>query len=76
MPCSNGVLDALHIVTYVPALHQALLDLSDWAERGIAPPANTKYEVVDGQAASSRKGDNEDLYTQVVNLCRVRVVVY
>lgn len=46
---SNGVLDSLHVVTYVPALHQALLDLSDWVERGIAPPASTAYEVVDGQ---------------------------
>ncbi|MBB6669319.1 PKD domain-containing protein [Cohnella nanjingensis] len=58
---SNGVLDALHIVTYVPALHQALLDLSDWVERGVIPPANTQYEVIDGQVvvpstASERQG--------------------
>ncbi|CAM4481504.1 hypothetical protein FHS16_004786 [Paenibacillus endophyticus] len=58
---SNGALDELHIVTYVPALHQALLDLSDWVERGIAPPASTNYEVVDGQvvvpySAADRKG--------------------
>ncbi|MBB6634541.1 PKD domain-containing protein [Cohnella thailandensis] len=170
---SNNVLDALHIVSYVPVLHQALLDLSDWVERGIAPPSNTRYEVKDGQvivpptaaerqgiqpvirltanggeradvgigeavrfeakieappntgrivsaawdfegeatfpiegtivyeneegsqavvrathsfskpgtyfpvlrAGSSRNGDSEDLYTQVLNLCRVRVVV-
>lgn len=58
---SNGVLDALHIVTYIPVLHQALLDVSAWVERGIAPPASTKYEVVDGQvvvppAAAERQG--------------------
>ncbi|WP_139997318.1 hypothetical protein [Paenibacillus paridis] len=58
---SNGALDQLHIVTYVPALHQALLDLSDWVERGIAPPASTSYEVIEGQVivpsgAADRKG--------------------
>ncbi|WP_212758522.1 hypothetical protein [Paenibacillus sinopodophylli] len=58
---SDGALDELHIVTYVPALHQAMLDLSDWVERGIAPPASTNYEVVDGQvvvpvSAAERKG--------------------
>ncbi|OMF37969.1 hypothetical protein BK133_03005 [Paenibacillus sp. FSL H8-0548] len=58
---SNGALNELHIVTYVPALHQALLDLSDWVERGIVPPVSTNYEVVDGQvvvppSAADRKG--------------------
>lgn len=58
---SNGALDDLHIVTYVPALHQALLDLSDWVERGVAPPDSTSYEVADGQVvvpsnAAERKG--------------------
>jgi hypothetical protein len=46
---SNDVLDGLHIVSYVPALHQALRDLSAWVERGVTPPSNTRYEVVDGQ---------------------------
>jgi hypothetical protein len=58
---SNGALDELHIVTYVPALHQALLDLSAWVERGVRPPASTNYEVADGQvivpeSAAERKG--------------------
>lgn len=30
-------------------LQQALRDLSAWAERDIAPPATTNYNVVDGQ---------------------------
>ncbi|WP_339315004.1 hypothetical protein [Paenibacillus sp. FSL R10-2734] len=58
---SNDVLDGLHIISYVPALHQALLDLSAWVERGITPPANTNYEVIDGQVivpstAAEREG--------------------
>jgi hypothetical protein len=58
---SSDVLDGLHIVTYVPALHQALRDLSAWVERGVIPPASTSYEVVDGQVivpskAAERKG--------------------
>lgn len=58
---SNDPLVELHTVSYVPALHQALLDLSAWVEKGIAPPTSTSYNVVDGQvvvpsAAAERKG--------------------
>ncbi|MCR8660596.1 hypothetical protein [Paenibacillus endoradicis] len=58
---SNNPLDGLHIVNYVPVLHQALLDLSAWVEQEIAPPASTSYNVIDGQVevpahASERKG--------------------
>lgn len=58
---SNGALDELHIVTYVPVLHQALLDLSAWVERGVNPPISTNYDVADGQVivpskAVERKG--------------------
>lgn len=41
--------DPTEIVSYVGCLHQALLDLSDWVEKGIAPAPNTNYQVVDGQ---------------------------
>jgi hypothetical protein len=37
------------VVSYQGALQQALRDLSNWVERGIAPPAGTHYRVVDGQ---------------------------
>jgi hypothetical protein len=46
---SGKTLDDLHTVSYLGALHQALLDLSDWVERGIAPPEGTVYAVNDGQ---------------------------
>jgi len=41
--------DPTEIVSYVGCLHQALLDLSNWVEKGIDPAPNTNYQVVDGQ---------------------------
>jgi len=48
-------------VSYTGVLHQALRDLSDWVEKGLAPPPSTEYRIVDGQVevpptARERKG--------------------
>ena len=40
---------ASRIVSYVPTLQQALIDLAAWVEKGTPPPASTNYRVVDGQ---------------------------
>ncbi|HTU39674.1 MAG TPA: hypothetical protein VMF35_16860 [Acidimicrobiales bacterium] len=53
--------DPTHAVSYLGMLQQALRDLSRWVEDGIEPPANTAYEVVDGQVvvpedAAERRG--------------------
>jgi hypothetical protein len=53
--------DDLHLISYLGALHQALLDVSDWVERGIVPPESTEYLINDGQVsvplkAKERKG--------------------
>jgi hypothetical protein len=50
-----------HIINYAGILQQALRDVAAWAERGIAPPDSTNYEVEDGQiviptAAARRNG--------------------
>lgn len=50
-----------HIVSYLGALHQALLDLAEWVEKGIDPAATSEYDVVNGQmklpeTAEERKG--------------------
>lgn len=50
-----------HSVSYLGVLHQALRDLSAWVEQGVAPPATSGYQVVDGQvvapvAATDRGG--------------------
>lgn len=62
--CMHGDITALEcnmITNYVGALQQALLDLSDWVERGIAPLASTVYTVTENQvsvpdAAADRLG--------------------
>lgn len=53
--------DHQHIVSYLGALHQALLDLSDWVERGITPAQTSCYTMDGGQvrlpdSANERKG--------------------
>ncbi|GIX29647.1 MAG: hypothetical protein KatS3mg124_0119 [Porticoccaceae bacterium] len=41
--------DPTRVVHYTGVLHQALRDLAAWVERGVAPPAGTRYRVADGQ---------------------------
>jgi len=41
--------DTQHQVDYLGILHQALLDIAAWCERGIAPRATTNYKFDDGQ---------------------------
>lgn len=53
--------DHQHIVSYLGALYQALLDLSDWVERGIEPASSSRYDMDGGQvlikeSAVERKG--------------------
>jgi hypothetical protein len=53
--------DPTRTVSYLGVLQQALLDVSAWVEKGIAPPATTNYTIEDGQViipptANERKG--------------------
>lgn len=53
--------NANRTVSYIGVLQQALLDLSDWVEKGTTPPQSTNYTISDGQmvlpaSASIRKG--------------------
>ncbi len=53
--------DPSRIISYVPVLQQALRDISDWVEKGIAPPQSTSYVIANGQikvpaSANTRKG--------------------
>lgn len=57
----NNLEDATRSVSYLGVLQQALRDLSDWVEKGTAPPASTNYKIEDGQVitparAADRKG--------------------
>ncbi len=49
------------IVSYAGVLQQALRDVAAWVETGLAPPASTTHEVVEGQVivpagAAARRG--------------------
>ncbi len=53
--------DPTETVSYLGVLQQALLDMSAWVEKGVAPAASTNYKIVDGQvvvpaAANERHG--------------------
>ena len=41
--------DPTRTVSYLGVLHQALRDLSQWVDKGVAPPASTSYRIDDGQ---------------------------
>lgn len=62
--CMHGDTSTLgntRVINYVGALHQALLDLAAWVEKGKKPLASSRYQLVDGQIlvpdhAKERKG--------------------
>lgn len=63
--CNHGDVsvtqDDLTLVPYLGAVHQALLSLSDWVEKGIEPTASSVYRIDNGQVIAepdikSRKG--------------------
>lgn len=62
--CLHGdvsTLDTNMIVNYLGGLHQALLDISDWVERGIEPVQSSGYQMDGGsvqiaETAKERKG--------------------
>ncbi|MBR1596061.1 MAG: hypothetical protein IJ665_05150 [Phocaeicola sp.] len=47
--CQDTVDDATQVVSYMPMIQQALLDLADWAEKGIEPSKTTTYAIEDSQ---------------------------
>ncbi len=53
--------DPTHTISFMGAIQQALRDLSAWVEKGIVPPADTDYDIVDSQVvvpatAARRRG--------------------
>ncbi len=62
--CMHGNVSWLEnnmITNYMGALHQALLDLSDWVEKGIEPLPGSQYQLQEGQIvlpenAADRRG--------------------
>lgn len=55
--CTHGeVDDPTEVVDYFSTLYQALLDVSDWVERGIEPSRTSDYEVEDSQVILAPDG--------------------
>jgi len=49
-------------------LQQALRDVAAWAEKGIAPPASTSYEIVDAQVVVSNDAAERQGIQPVINI--------
>lgn len=52
----GAVEDPLENVSYTTTVSQALLDVSDWVERGIAPSKTSEYKLEDSQVILSEDG--------------------
>lgn len=48
--------DPTEVVSYAPVLQQALLDVSAWVEKGIAPSPTSMYKVEEGQVILDPNG--------------------
>ncbi len=59
------------VINYMPMLQQALRDVSAWVEKGVQPPANTAYKMVDGQVVlaldAATRGGVQPLVTLAAN---------
>lgn len=60
--------DHQHIVSYLGALHQGLLLLSDWVEKGTVPPDNSGYTMDGGQVIIPESAIDRKGLQPVVNL--------
>ncbi len=61
-------IDETTVTSYGPALYQALLDVSRWVEKGIAPAETTAYRVEDGQVYVEETADRRRGIQPVVSL--------
>lgn len=61
-------IDETTVTSYGPALYQALLDISRWVEKGIAPAKTTAYKVENGQVYVEEKADRRCGIQPVVSL--------
>lgn len=73
-------IDDTHLVPYIGAVRQSLLDLSAWVERGVEPLKSSSYEVKGGQiiigeTANDRKGIQPVIRLRVNNKEKVNIKV-
>jgi hypothetical protein len=76
----EATVDELHVTSYMGLLRQALLDLSDWVEKGMEPNETTRYSIENGQVilpetARERKGLQPVVTLTVNGMCCVHTKV-
>lgn len=60
--------DPTHTISYLGVLQQALLDLSNWVEKGMEPPATTNYKIMDGQVIVASKAAERNGIQPVIDV--------
>ena len=60
--------DPTRTVSYLGVLQQALLDLSNWVEKGITPASTTSYKVEDGQIKVPSSAHDRNGIQPTINL--------
>lgn len=60
--------DGTRTVSYLGVLHQSLLDISDWVERGKVPSPSTNYVIDNGQVKIPQTAEQRKGIQPVVNL--------
>ena len=73
----DGPARAARLIDYFGIIDQALRDVSAWAERGVVPPASTRYDVTGTQvrvpaSAEARRGIQPVIDFPGPNVLRVR----
>lgn len=63
-----STVDDLHLISYLGGLHQALLDLAAWVEKGIEPPRNSAYRIEEGQIVLAPTAEERGGIQPVVEL--------
>ncbi len=60
--------DCLRFTSYLGMLHQALLDVSNWVEKGVKPAPSTCYDVKDQQITLASGAENRGGTQPIVTL--------
>lgn len=60
--------NSTHIVSYLGVIQQALVDLSNWVEKGATPPSDTEYNIVDGQVVVPEKANQRNGIQPTIDL--------
>jgi hypothetical protein len=70
LPTSSKRATSTWLIDYMPIIEQSLLDLCDWAEKGITP-ASTNYAFSDGRvtlpASANERGGIQPVVTVTIN---------